>query len=235
MSMKSRFPGVLAVTAAMFLASGANADDSDSGFLDDYSKLKPIAGTDARVYNAPGALEGFKNYKAVMIDQPEFIIAADSKYRGIKPDQAKAVADFMRQKMSEAVSKTLPVVDRAGPGVLYVGIAASNIHLAKKKRGVLGYTPAGFVVGSAVSAGQDMQQKIVLQDMNLEIKVLDSQTHELLAAAVDKIDTKTKKPSESWADEQTVMEYWSNRFHCRLDNAGKPKDQWQNCEAKLPE
>jgi hypothetical protein len=169
MSMRYNFLSVLAVTAVMLLASGANAGDSDSGFLDDYSKLQPIAGTGARVYHAPGALEAFKNYKAVMIDQPEFIIAADSKYRGIKPDEAKTVADLMRQKMSEAVSKTLPVVDMAGPGVLYVGIAASNIHLAKKKRGILGYTPAGFVVGSAVSAGQDMQQKIVLQDMNLEI------------------------------------------------------------------
>jgi hypothetical protein len=233
--MRCNSLGVLAVTLAMLLASGANADDSNSGFLDDYSKLEPIAGTHARVYNAPGALEGFKNYKAVMIDQPEFIIAADSKYRGIKPDEAKAVADLMRQKMSEAVSKTLPVVDKAGPGVLYVGIAASNIHLAKKKRGILGYTPAGFVVGSAVSAGQDMQQKIVLQDMNLEIKVLDSQTQALLAAAVDKIDPGTKKPGESWTDEQTVMEYWSNRLHCRFENSSKPKDQWQNCEAKLPE
>jgi hypothetical protein len=235
MSKKSKISSILVVTAAMFLATGVNADDSESGFLDDYSILEPIAGTDARVYNAPGAFENFKNYKAVMIDQPEFIIAADSKYRGVKPDEAKAVADFMRQKMSEAVSKTLPVVDRAGPGVLYVGIAASNIHLAKKKRGILGYTPAGFVVGSAVSAGEGMQQKIVLQNMVLEIKVLDSQTQELLAAAVDKIDPGSKKPGESWADEDTVMEYWSKRFHCRLDNAGKPKDQWQNCEAKLPE
>lgn len=141
----------------------------------------------------------------------------------------------MRHNMSEAVSKTLPVVDRAGPGVLYIGIAASNVHLAKKKRGLLGYTPAGFVVTSAAAAGEDMQQKIVLQDMNLEIKILDSQSQALLAAAVDKIDTNTKKPGESWADEQTMMDYWSKRIHCRVENASKPRDQWQNCEAKLPQ
>jgi hypothetical protein len=57
--------------------------------LDHNAGGRPYAATDARVYNAPGALESFKNYKAVMIDQPEFIIAADSKYRGIKPDEAK--------------------------------------------------------------------------------------------------------------------------------------------------
>jgi hypothetical protein len=37
MSMRFKSPVFLAVTLAMFLASGANAGDSDSGFLDDYS------------------------------------------------------------------------------------------------------------------------------------------------------------------------------------------------------
>jgi len=234
MNMNSRYMGTLALIAALLLASNATADDSNSGFLDDYSILEPVAGSDARVYHAPGAWENFKNYKAVMIDQPVFIIAADSDYRGVKPDQAKAVADVMRQNMSKAVSKTLPVVDMAGPGVLYIGIAASNVHLKKKKRGLLGYTPAGFVVTSAAAATQDMQEKIILENMKLEIKVLDSQTHELLAAAVDSIDPEAKKPGESWADESTEMKYWSERLQCRFENSGKPKEQWQDCNSKLP-
>ena len=232
MKMNPRHMSALAVSATLLLATNATADDS--GFLDDYSILEPLAGTDAKVYHAPGAWEKFKNYKAVMIDQPEFIIAADSDYRGIKPDQAKAVADVMRQNMSKAVSKILPVVDIAGPGVLYVGIAASNVHLKKKKRGLLGYTPAGFVVSSATAATQDMQEKIVLEDMKLEIKVLDSQTQELLAAAVDTIDPEVKKPGESWADESAGMNYWSVRLQCRFENSGKPKEQWKDCNTKMP-
>jgi len=232
MLKKAAITRVLTATAALCLCSSAFSEDS--GFLDDYSKLELIPGTDARVYHAPGAWENFKNYKAVMIDQPEFIIAADSEYRGVKPDEAKAVADMMRQKMSEAVSKTMPVVDRAGPGVLYIGIAASNVHLKKKKRGLLGYTPAGFVITSAAAATEEMQQKIILQDMKLEIKVLDSQTLELLGAAVDQINPNAKKPGDSWANEHTVMTYWSERLHCRIENSGKPRDQWQDCETELP-
>jgi hypothetical protein len=222
----------LAMTAAMILATELSAGEADSGFLDDYSKLKPIAGTSARAYTAPGALKAYENYKAVMIDQPEFVIAADSKYRGIKPDEAKAVADMMRQAMSKAVSKSIPVVDIAGPGVLHVRIAASNVHLNKKKRGLLSYTPAGFVVTEATQAGQEMEQKIVLQDMNLEIEVMDSQTQKVLAAMVDKIEPGVKKPGESWSSEQEMMDYWSNRLDCRLENARKPEDQWQDCAAK---
>jgi hypothetical protein len=220
------------VAATLLLATELSAADSDSGFLDNYSKLKPIAGTTTRIYTAPGALEAYKNYKAVMIDQPEFFIAEDSKYRGIKPDEAKAVADKMRHTMSMAVSKSIPVVDIAGPGVLHVRVAASNVHLKKKKRGLLSYTPAGFVVNAATQAGQEMQQKIVLQDMNLEIEVMDSQTQEVLLAMVEKITPGVKKPGESWASQQEMMDYWSKRLECRLQNARLPKDQWQDCTKK---
>jgi len=114
-------------------------------------------------------------------------------------------------------------------------MAATNIHLKKKSRGLLGSTPAGFVVGGAVSAGEEMQQKVILQNMNLEIEVQDSQTQKVLAAVVDKIDPgKKAKASESWSKEHTVMDYWANRFHCRLDNSQKPENEWQDCEKKLP-
>lgn len=232
MKVSTNISRFFAVTAILMLATELIAADSDSGFLDDYSKLKPIAGTTTRIYMSSGSLEAYKNYRAVMIDQPEFIIAADSAYRGIKPDEAKAVADKMRHSMSKAVSKSIPVVDIAGPGVLHVRVAASNVHLRKKKRGLLGYTPAGFVVTTATQAGQDMEQKIVLQDMNLEIEVMDSQTQEVLLAMVEKIEPGVKKPGESWASQQEMMDYWSNRLQCRLQNARKAKDQWQDCTKK---
>ena len=226
-----------ALATALLLSSATNLVADDSGFLTDYSTLKPIAGSNARLYSAPNAFSDFKNYKAVMIDQPEFVIADDSKYKGVKPDEAKAVADALRAQMSDTVTKNgrMFVVDKPGPGVLYVRMAASNVHLAKKKRGLLGYTPAGFVVGSAVAAGQEMEQKIILQDMNLEIEIQDSQTQKVLAAMVDKVDPgKKAKAGESWSKENTVMDYWANRFNCRLENSQKPQNEWEDCEKPLP-
>jgi len=164
------------MTSALLLSATTEIVADDSGFLSDYSKLKPLAGTDTLMYTAPNAYTDFKNYKAVMIDQPEFVIANDSKYKGVKPDDAKAVADALPAQMSDTVTKNgrLYVVDKPGPGVLYIRIAASNIHLKKKSRGLLGYTPAGFVVGSAVSAGQVMQQKIM---MNISQRDLATAIH----------------------------------------------------------
>ena len=235
--MKERKVIYSALTVALLLLLSSELLADDSGFLTDYSNLKPIAGSDARLYTAPNAHTDFKNYKAVMIDQPEFVIASDSRYKGVKPDDAKAVADALRAQMNATVTKNgrLFVVDKPGPGVLYVRIAASNIHLAKKKRGLLGYTPAGFVIGSAVSAGEEMEQKIILQDMNLEIEIQDSQSQEVLVAMVDKVDPGTKaKASQSWSKEHTVMDYWANRFVCRLENSQKPENEWADCEKALP-
>ena len=236
MKIRISFWSVLAIIPLVLTSSPLIADDS--GFLSDYSQLKAIPGTDIRTYMAPNAYTELKKYHAVMIDQPELVIANDSKYKGIKPDDAKAVADALRKRMTDAVSqnKNIAVVEKAGPGVLYVRIAASNVHLKKKGRGILGYTPAGFVVGTAVSAGQEMEQKVILQDMTLELELMDSQTQVVLASVVDKITAgKKSKPSESWMNEHTVMAYWATRFNCRLENSGKPKSEWQDCEAKLPE
>ena len=235
--MKGRKTIYMALTSALLLSATTEIVADNSGFLTDYSQLKPLAGSNTLMYTAPNAYTDFKNYKAVMIDQPEFVIADDSKYKGIKPDDAKAVADALRAQFSNTVTKNgrMFVVDKPGPGVLYVRIAASNIHLKKKSRGLLGYTPAGFVVGSAVSAGQQMEQKVILQNMNLEIEIQDSQTQKVLAAVVDKIEPgKKAKASESWAKEHTVMDYWSTRFHCRLENSQKPQSEWQDCDKALP-
>jgi hypothetical protein len=222
---------------AAFLLLCTTLVADDSGFLSDYSQLKPVKGTDIKMYTAPNAYTDLKNYTAVMIDQPELVIADDSKYKGIKPDDAKAVADAMRKALSDAVTKNgrVKVVDKPGPGVLYARMAASNVHLKKKSRGVLGYTPAGFVVGSAVSAGQEMEQKIILQDMTLELELTDSKTGTVMAAVVDKIEAgKKAKASESWMKERTVMAYWATRFNCHLENSSMPEAEWQDCEAELP-
>jgi hypothetical protein len=71
--------------------------------------------------------------------------------------------------------------------------------------------------------------------MNLELEVMDSQTQVVLASVVDKIKSgKKSKASESWAKEHTVMAYWATRFNCRLENSGKPKSEWKDCEKTLP-
>ncbi len=109
-------------------------DIQDSDFLTDYSRLKKSSDEymDYK-YLAPG-VERMTNYSAVMIDQPEIFIAPNSKYKGMKPDDMKALADAFRSAMAQALAGTYMVVDQPGPNVLYLRFAISNLQLKKKKR-----------------------------------------------------------------------------------------------------
>ena len=53
--MKERKVIYSALTAALLLSLSSELLADNSGFLTDYSTLKPIAGSDSRLYTAPNA------------------------------------------------------------------------------------------------------------------------------------------------------------------------------------
>ncbi|MET0660826.1 MAG: hypothetical protein ABW110_22015, partial [Steroidobacteraceae bacterium] len=72
----------------------------EESFLTDYSNLKPSPDNPFdEMYVAPDALKRAAQYTAVMVDQPELFIHPDSKYKGIKPDDMKIIADTLREKI----------------------------------------------------------------------------------------------------------------------------------------
>ena len=231
--MKHRKAG--AISLAFFLtiiAFGyAYAQDSQySGFLSDYSQLK--SSSDQHMdytYIAAGAPERMANYSAVMIDQPEVFIAPNSKYKGMKPDDMKQLADAFRTSMAQSLSTTYMIVDQPGPNVVYLRFAISNVQLKKKKRGLLSYTPVGLVAGAAKSAlTSDMTKKIDLKGLTVEMEVLDSSSQEQLAALLETRSGKKDEPA-SWAELEALITVYSQRVGCRLDNARVAEDNRVDC------
>ena len=88
--MKHRKVG--AISLAFFLTTAAFGsvlaqDLQYSDFLSDYSQLKKSSDKYMDyTYVAADAPAKMANYTAVMIDQPEIFVAANSKYKGMKPD-----------------------------------------------------------------------------------------------------------------------------------------------------
>jgi Protein of unknown function (DUF3313) len=74
----------------------------------------------------------------------------------------KLLADTVRLATMERLEAGgYPVADEPGPGVAYIRIAIANLYLKKKKRGILSYTPMGFVVHSTMQAAvRDLWKKI---------------------------------------------------------------------------
>ncbi len=86
-----------------------------SDFLTDYSKLQRSSDQYmGHSYLVEGAEDRIADYTAVIIDQPEIFIAPNSKYKGIKPDDMKALADAFRTSMSQALAQDFMIVEQSG-------------------------------------------------------------------------------------------------------------------------
>ncbi len=215
----------------------------DSGFLTDYSLLKDREGDEYvdRVYVKEGISEMLDDFNAIMVDQPEILIAADSKYKGAKPDALKQLADIMRMALMERLEAGgYRVTDQPGQGVLFLHWALTDLYLKKKKRSILTYSPLGQVVHySRQAAIKDLWKKIDIVEMTVELEMVDSGTGEILAAGVDSSGHRKTKTEEqdlvTWEELDAQMSTIGERVRCRMDNARRPAADRENCVAILIE
>ena len=106
----------------------------DSGFLQDYSKLKPSEklGGDALTYVNPDKMKSLHRYVAIIVDPVQVYVstAADAS---LIPDSGRgAVAKYFEHALVEAVSDAFPVVDAPGPLVLRLRAALVGIDLGRQ-------------------------------------------------------------------------------------------------------
>ena len=189
------------------------------------------------VYTAPGHREKVVNTTAFMIEQPEIFVSPDSKYKGMKPDDMKMLADSLRAIVAEGLSEQYQIAASPGPNTLLMRMAFTNVHLKKKGRGLLGYTPVGFVVSSAKkSLMNDFVDNILLTEVGWEAEMLDSQTGEQYAAILTGLGNKdNKKEFTSWDQLMQALEVGADRIVCRLDNAKAAEGEMRDCLAEITE
>lgn len=223
----------LAVAAGSLPASEAADTWAGQTFLSDYGKLQPAAGKAGHDYVYltevdPGRMGRFRK---VLLDQPEVFIAADSPYKGAKPADMAAIASVVRSSVASALeSRGYALVDQPSVDAVYVRLAVTDLRIDKKKRGLLAYTPVGFVVSTGVEALQDFTAKYDILDMALQVEVQESTGHEVLGAAVVQRGKSADhgKPLSFDALSGLVTEY-GERMACRLDNSHVTPDRRIDC------
>jgi hypothetical protein len=223
------------MTIALAVTS-ARAQASEESFLTDYSHLKvSVANPFDESYVAPDARERAARYTAVMIDQPELFLDPSSKYKGMKPDDMKAIADALRESIaSELRTSGYQIVDQPGPNVMYVRMAVGDLILQKKRRPILAYTPVGAVVNAAKNMMRDVTSKVDVKNMKIEGEVLDSVTSEQLGAMTasrGSLSTAGTDASEevSWDELTELFTIVGKRLRCRLENAVAKESDWNKC------
>ncbi len=188
------------------------------------------------LYAPAGWTDRLAKYNKLMIDQPEIWIDADSKYKGVKPDNVKAIADLIRDTLiQKALSRGREVVEEPGPDVLYLRVALTDLYLKNEKRGILGYVPIGAAVKLVADQVRDMMSKVDIIEMAIQGELQDSESGEVLLALIIKRGARKDKASGQkeqrmeFGEFREVVQMYGARLSCRLDNAKLAESQQIEC------
>lgn len=217
--MKSRNMRFLfLIMGLIFIVSaGCAGQAKQSGFLGDYPQFQkgPSGGADW-VYLKPGV--DFSKYNKVMLDPVVFFLKEDSKYKGIDADQFKELADSFHKAAIDALAGGYPIVSDPGPDVLRVRVAITDIEVSKPAlSAVTTVVPMGLAM-STIKKGVTGKHTGV-GGASMEAELLDSQTNDRLAAAIDEKSGSKLSGLTKYGAAKEAFEFWSKRLRKFLDEA----------------
>ncbi len=193
-----------------------------TGFLgNDYSLLTPPAeGTDQKAmlrYVNPNA--NWSSYNKVMIAPVTYWANDDSK---LSAADQQALCDYMYTVLQKDLGKTFVIVNEPGPGVIKVSAALTDATSAVPVlRSISVVVPQARAVSliKMVATGT----YAFVGSAQGAVKLNDSVTGQLLAAAVDKRVGGTAVTNVTvwqWGDAEHAMDYWGNLIDQRLVSFG---------------
>ena len=217
------FPrGVMLVVLTLFAAhafaqSGSQAPSRPaySGFLGDYSKLKPATDREGVMLYVNPSAKG-RQYAKVMFRPVEVYVSPSSEYKGVQPDALKRMTDALVASLTKALAPAYEIVSTPGPDVLEVRAVITGLQVVKP-----GLTPIDFLPIKAVfnagraAAGKSPQ----VVELTAEIELLDNNNNRLAAAVANRKGDKTLHQGEriTWQHLQAISDYWATNFRQRLD------------------
>ena len=217
-------------TAAVLCLSSTGLQAENVSFLSDYSKLSDAGATGfTRVYIAPGAPDTMAKITNVMVDQPEFFIDPDSKYKGVKPSDAVSVGEALRAAMIQGIGSSIEVSNEASEGTGLLSWAVTNIRLNKAKRGLLGYTPVGAAAYGVKKQLSDVVDKTRAFDVTFEVEGTVAETGEVLFAMV--FDMTDAGGEAKWEDGLLLAEGIGKRIGCRINNTRLAVGDRSDCQS----
>jgi len=153
----------------------------------------------------------------MMIEPITIFISPESEYKGLSADELKKLSDGFADAVTKTLAPEITLVNKPGAGVLHVRAAITNVDAAKKKRGLLGYTPIGFVAGTVKNAA--VGPSLSLKNAVLEIETLDSVSGERVGVLVDKAPQTAESKELSWDSINQTFIYYAERFKARMQAA----------------
>lgn len=188
-----------------------------SGFLKDYAALKPSdeLGPEAKVYVNPDQMKSLRRYVAIIVDPVEVYVSTSADDTKIPPRTIEVVSMYFRRALENAVADAFPIVETPGPLVLRLRAAIVGVDLG----GPLAQA------ASVDNANKPFGNAIVLEKVGVEMELVDSETGERIAAAVDssplgagaEADSENFSREARFAEARQAFDGWAKRLRQFLD------------------
>jgi len=145
-----------------------------SGFLSSYEKLTPNPKFDGTLsYANKDVQKNLHKYFAVIVDPVEVYLATGADASKL-PDRGRtALAEYFGHALRSAVLDAFPVVQEPGPLVLRLRTALIGVDV-------------GGAAPQTGDAGGALERDVNIAKVGVEMELVDSETGEQIAAAVDK-------------------------------------------------
>jgi hypothetical protein len=191
-----------------------------SGFLKDYSALKPNPNMEGEMltYVSTDAKKNLRSYFAIVVDPIEVYIATDADEKMVNDDRRKALTNYFQHALAMAVSDAFPMVDKPGPLTLRLRVALVGVDV-------------GGQLAGADAKPQD--HALNIGKLGVEMELVDSETGDRIAAAVDRanlgagaeVGATNLSRDEKSAVAREAFDEWAGRLRAFLDSAHELKGE----------
>jgi len=231
--------------AALGTGENVTAIDSarltQSGFLTNYARLKPVA-----------AMQGIecwrdmrfdpKKYKKIQIEPIVVSLMApkdskDGKIPVVDPADLKQLTDYFYQTLQDSLKRQLQIVSQAGPGVAVLRIALTDLVPTSVPGSVAGtLIPYAFIAeaSSGKATGRPAGSTPYLGETGMEMQFRDGASGAVLAECRD-TEIGRKYAAELDAGAEQAAQTWANGYMSSFQSWGYAKaafNKWSMLVAK---
>lgn len=190
------FAGCQTYDAALGSGTSVTATDAArltrSGFLTDYARLKPVSALDGIECWRDPRLDA-KQFDKVLVSRIVVSLAPpkaqkEGETKIIDPNDLKALTDYFHASLVKALKPQMQVVDKAGPGVVVIRIALTDLVPTTVTDSLAGtLIPYAFIAeaGSGVATGRPAGSTPYLGETGMEMQFRDGANGQVIGECRD--------------------------------------------------
>jgi hypothetical protein len=215
--MRRRPAGSLALIVVVVAACASHRSATPretSGFLDDYSLLRPgAAGEVALVYRNPQA--DWTSYDKILLEPVTLWRSGRKSLDAVPEEDLLRLVDDLETAVRRRLGEGFRLVEEPGPGVMRIRLAITEARASDPVLDVL--RTRGRGTAGAAEGPLDPETRRFVEAAAIEGEIRDAQTNQLLAAGVDRRRRDGALPVDTWPEVVRAMDFWADRVCSRLE------------------